>query len=166
MGNPNRLEHLVSVDPKTARSLVEALNRSDDGTPTVGQVLSVSAPKPGSIFEVRELVRDDVDYAVRVTRSVKVLEDERWEDEQPRPGPGRPRGRRVAVEDIVGVGEVAEVLGWHQRKVSTYLTRHLAGFPDPVTRLKGTPVWDRQDILRWSKERGIKASEGGDGEST
>ena len=58
-------------------------------------------------------------------------------------------------DDILGVAEVAEVLGvegqriprWRQRGVVLPDGRRVK-FPDPVRVLRATPIWRREDIER------------------
>ncbi len=46
--------------------------------------------------------------------------------------------------DLVGVKEVAELLGWDHSKVSVYLGR--GKLPTPVAHLAAGPIWYKQDI--------------------
>lgn len=51
---------------------------------------------------------------------------------------------------LVGVTEVAEILGWPRGKVSTYRKR--GKMPKPVAVLKGGPVWDKDDIFKFKSK--------------
>jgi hypothetical protein len=52
-----------------------------------------------------------------------------------------------AFPELVGVGEIAELLGVTRQRASEVQTR--AGFPAPVARLKSGPVWTRASITRF-----------------
>ena len=58
---------------------------------------------------------------------------------------------------FLGIQEVAEVLGWHKAKVSTYLTRDKeSGFtkgliPQPVTYVGNRPLWTEEQIKKFKK---------------
>jgi hypothetical protein len=56
--------------------------------------------------------------------------------------------------DLVGVREVAALLGWDQRKVSVYFGR--GKLPEPIARLAAGPVWDRVDIERFKSGDVVK----------
>jgi len=57
--------------------------------------------------------------------------------------------------DIVGLAEVAEMLGWDKRKLATYIKRGV--FPEPCIRLKSTPIWHRKVINEYLKSKeGLK----------
>lgn len=45
---------------------------------------------------------------------------------------------------IVGIAEVAEIMGWDKRRVVTYLDR--GSFPEPFARLASGRIWRRSDI--------------------
>ena len=51
--------------------------------------------------------------------------------------------------DLVGVAEVAELLGWDRRRVSVYHARGL--LPAPLAVLRSGPVWHRQDIEAFAR---------------
>lgn len=64
-------------------------------------------------------------------------------------------GKRVDPDDLIGAAEVQAILRLsHPSSVTTYLRRY-ADFPKPVVDLSGSRVrlWQRQDIVRWQKER-------------
>jgi len=56
----------------------------------------------------------------------------------------------VAPEEIVGVTEIAEMLGVPVRTAGRYVTR--ADFPAPLGTLKRGRVWRRKDVERWGRE--------------
>jgi predicted DNA-binding transcriptional regulator AlpA len=53
--------------------------------------------------------------------------------------------------DLVGISEIAEMLGVTNGRVSQ-LT-HEDNFPKPLDRIKAGPVWKRQTIQRWLERR-------------
>jgi predicted DNA-binding transcriptional regulator AlpA len=50
---------------------------------------------------------------------------------------------------LVGVAEVAEVLGVSRRTAARYATR--SDFPEPVARLRAGPIWLEDDVLTWAQ---------------
>jgi predicted DNA-binding transcriptional regulator AlpA len=50
---------------------------------------------------------------------------------------------------LVGLAEVAEMLGVTKRTATSYSSR--ADFPEPLQRLAATPVWQRKDVMAWAK---------------
>jgi predicted DNA-binding transcriptional regulator AlpA len=50
---------------------------------------------------------------------------------------------------LVGVAEVAEVLGVSKRTAARYTAR--PDFPEPVARLRAGPVWLEGDVLAWAR---------------
>jgi predicted DNA-binding transcriptional regulator AlpA len=86
------------------------------------------------------------------------------EARSPVPGPGRSpaAGPRFTIDDLIldivaakgksellGLAEVAELLG-RSRRQATRLTAR-SDFPEPIARLRATPVWRRADVERWAK---------------
>jgi predicted DNA-binding transcriptional regulator AlpA len=55
----------------------------------------------------------------------------------------------VAPEDMVGVSELAELLGVTKRTAIRYSQR--PDFPAPLARLAAGPVWKRADVEKWAK---------------
>lgn len=55
-------------------------------------------------------------------------------------------------QDLVGVAEVADMLGVTRTRVSQLAS--VSGFPEPVARLAAGPVWARDDVERWARETG------------
>src|SRR5437870_1160094 len=60
---------------------------------------------------------------------------------------------RVAVEasDLAGFAEVCEILGTRHRKTAIRWAKR-ASFPQPVARLRATPLWLRSEVERWREE--------------
>ena len=56
---------------------------------------------------------------------------------------------KYAAEDLVGLKEAAEILGWDPRRVSTYRSR--GTFPEPIAELASGPVWVRDQIEKYKK---------------
>jgi hypothetical protein len=52
--------------------------------------------------------------------------------------------------DLAGLAEVAEILGTSRPQASRWIERD---GPEPVARLRATPVWRRPDVERWAKQR-------------
>jgi predicted DNA-binding transcriptional regulator AlpA len=59
---------------------------------------------------------------------------------------------RQRIPPLVGLAEVAEILGVRSRQHAHNLTRDPT-FPKPVTRLKATPVWTKREVVAWAKRR-------------
>ena len=57
----------------------------------------------------------------------------------------------MAKPDLVGLAEVAEMLGTSRRQAIRWTQRE--DFPEPVARLRATRVWKRADVDRWAKRR-------------
>lgn len=58
----------------------------------------------------------------------------------------------MAQDELVGVAEIAERLGWDKRKVATYISR--GSFIEPLQRLAMGPVWRWRDVEEYARERG------------
>jgi hypothetical protein len=50
---------------------------------------------------------------------------------------------------LLGVSDVAKLLGWQNKKVSVYKERK--SFPDPIGEIGGRPVWWKEDIVKYQK---------------
>lgn len=64
-------------------------------------------------------------------------------------------GRQVDLDDLIGVGEVAQMLGLSQNNsVSTYMNRY-ADFPRPALIFADGKcrAWVRSDVETWLKSR-------------
>lgn len=59
--------------------------------------------------------------------------------------------------DLVGVREVAGILGWDRRKVSVYAAR--GKLPPPVARLRSGPVWERRVIEAFARGETIPVAD-------
>jgi len=60
-------------------------------------------------------------------------------------------GRVVDLDDLIDVGEVAELLGLaHKNSVTTYMRRY-TDFPEPAIEFAGGKcrAWVRADIAQW-----------------
>lgn len=53
------------------------------------------------------------------------------------------------LENLIGVKEVSEILGWPKGKVSEYLKR--GKFPEPAASVAATPLWRREQIEEFKK---------------
>jgi predicted DNA-binding transcriptional regulator AlpA len=53
--------------------------------------------------------------------------------------------------NLAGLAEVAEMLQVTRRHAIRLTSE--SDFPEPVARLRATPVWRRADIERWAKSR-------------
>ena len=58
---------------------------------------------------------------------------------------------------LVGTAEVAELLLVSKQTILNW--RAKGDFPDPIAELKGGPVWDRPEILRWAKTKNIPTAQ-------
>jgi predicted DNA-binding transcriptional regulator AlpA len=52
--------------------------------------------------------------------------------------------------DLVGVPEIAEMLGVHRQSVWRYVRRD--DFPEPDAQVSGKRLWKRSAIERWAKK--------------
>lgn len=60
-------------------------------------------------------------------------------------------GRKVDLDDLIDVGEVAELLGLaHKNSVTTYMRRY-DDFPAPAIEFADGKcrAWLRQDVMKW-----------------
>jgi predicted DNA-binding transcriptional regulator AlpA len=58
---------------------------------------------------------------------------------------------RHDADDLLGLAEVADLLGTSTRQVLRWTERD--DFPAPIARLRATAVWDRPAVEKWSKQR-------------
>ncbi len=81
----------------------------------------------------------------------------------PRHGYGAPVGRRVDVEQLVGLREVAECLGLPRVQTLHYMRRTDSSFPDPIwtrpTQGGHGAVWYWPEIRRWAVAAGYEVPE-------
>ena len=64
-------------------------------------------------------------------------------------------GRKVDLDDLIDVGEVAELLGLaHKNSVTTYMRRYY-DFPQPAIEFADGKcrAWVRSDVTEWRAER-------------
>lgn len=55
----------------------------------------------------------------------------------------------IAINDIVGLAEIAERLEATSRQVWNWTRRYT--FPKPLVRVSNTPIWDWNDVQEWHK---------------
>jgi predicted DNA-binding transcriptional regulator AlpA len=55
----------------------------------------------------------------------------------------------MPVLDLVGIPEIAEMLGVARRSAWRYVRR--PGFPEPVARVQSKSLWDRVSVQRWAQ---------------
>ena len=60
----------------------------------------------------------------------------------------------MAQHQLVGVAEVAELLGVTRQAASNWRERH-ADFPSPIASLRSGPVWELPAILSWAQAQGM-----------
>jgi predicted DNA-binding transcriptional regulator AlpA len=63
-----------------------------------------------------------------------------------------PKHKRVDPADLLGAGEVLELVGWKTRK-SLLDAQQKRGFPPPVVVVRGARLWHRDDVQRWIQLR-------------
>jgi predicted DNA-binding transcriptional regulator AlpA len=54
-------------------------------------------------------------------------------------------------DDLVGLAEVAAMLNTSRTQANRWTRRE--DFPEPIARLRATPVWRADDVKAWAKER-------------
>jgi len=54
-------------------------------------------------------------------------------------------------EDLVGLAEVAAMLKTSRTQANRWTRRE--DFPEPIARLRATPVWRADDVKAWAKQR-------------
>lgn len=115
-----------------------------------GARLTVDAPNPAAAVALAlDLFRaavDDAGLPASPIVRVEALTEAELDRELARP----------AMPELVGVGEIAELLGVTRQRASEVQTR--AGFPAPVARLKSGPVWTRPSVAEfvesWARRPG------------
>lgn len=65
--------------------------------------------------------------------------------------------------DLVGVAEIADMLGVSKQVVANWRTRK-GSFPDPAVTLRSGPVWARDAIIDWAMSEGIEVARPDDDE--
>jgi chromosome partitioning protein len=63
--------------------------------------------------------------------------------------------REILAIKLVGIAEIAEMAQVSKQAVTNWRERR-TNFPDPMTELKSGPVWNRDDIIDWLRERGTE----------
>lgn len=56
--------------------------------------------------------------------------------------------------ELVGLAEVSEILGISKQAINTYMQR--GKFPDPIQRLASGPIWIREQIEDYKKQRAVE----------
>jgi hypothetical protein len=54
-------------------------------------------------------------------------------------------------DDLIGLKEAAEIIGWDPRKVATYRSR--GSFPEPIAELAMGPVWRKSQIEKFKEKK-------------
>jgi predicted DNA-binding transcriptional regulator AlpA len=54
-------------------------------------------------------------------------------------------------DDLVGLAEVAALLSTSRTQASRWTRR--PDFPEPLARLRATPVWRADDVKAWAEEK-------------
>lgn len=62
--------------------------------------------------------------------------------------------KSVKVEDILGRMEIRELIGATETQMDYWVYRD-ANFPKPFLTLKGSRLWERQDVEAWMAHRGF-----------
>lgn len=103
-----------------------------------GARLSVESPNPAAAtalaLDLFRAAADEADLPDMPIVRVEALTHDELDRELAQP----------AFPELVGVGEIAELLGVTRQRASEVQTR--AGFPVPLARLKSGPVWTRASI--------------------
>jgi predicted DNA-binding transcriptional regulator AlpA len=66
--------------------------------------------------------------------------------------------REDLAHELVGMSEIAEMLGWSRQRVGVY-SYGVAGMPHPVATLRMGRVWLRSEIEAWARGRGWEVRE-------
>lgn len=56
----------------------------------------------------------------------------------------------VVLEDLVGLSEIADLLGVHKRTAQEYVNRK--DFPEPLGQVAAGRVWRREDVIAWGEQ--------------
>jgi predicted DNA-binding transcriptional regulator AlpA len=59
----------------------------------------------------------------------------------------------VVALDLVGVAEIAEMLGVTRQRVNAIVQSH-SDFPKPVAELSAGRIWLRKDVETWARQTG------------
>jgi chromosome partitioning protein len=60
----------------------------------------------------------------------------------------------MADDQLLGLSEVADLLGTSRQAVGNWRQRRQGGFPEPMAELKSGPIWRRDDIVTWAEANG------------
>jgi hypothetical protein len=55
------------------------------------------------------------------------------------------------LENLLGHAEVCEMLNWESRKLTRYIKLNM--FPEPIIRLKSTPIWSTNQIEAYIQKK-------------
>jgi predicted DNA-binding transcriptional regulator AlpA len=55
------------------------------------------------------------------------------------------------IPPLAGLDEASEILGWSKQHIHSYISRGV--FPQPIQRLASGPIWTREQIEQYKKER-------------
>jgi prophage regulatory protein len=58
----------------------------------------------------------------------------------------------MSPDDLVGLAEIAKMVGRTKRTVRRWHDEREHGFPEPAARLSAGLVWRREDVERWAAE--------------
>lgn len=64
------------------------------------------------------------------------------------------RRKKIDPRDLVGLWEAAAIVGWTSKRLASYITMGRGGVPRPIAHLKCGPIWTRDQIIAWGRERG------------
>ena len=59
----------------------------------------------------------------------------------------------IAIQDIMGTKEVADLLSVSKQNVTNFRTRN-KDFPEPIASLSSTVLYDKNDIIEWAQNHG------------
>lgn len=66
--------------------------------------------------------------------------------------------KRITTDRLVGVAEIAELVGVPKTNITTLMSRRESnGFPEPVAQLRMGGVFDRLEVVKWAQARGLLA---------
>lgn len=57
--------------------------------------------------------------------------------------------RQIEKMELVGMSDIARMLGWTTQKVSSYRSQNIKEFPEPITEIGGRPIWTKNQIRAW-----------------
>ena len=60
----------------------------------------------------------------------------------------------IVAPELVGVAEIAEMLGVSRQRVHQLVRAKTIGFPRPVAELSAGAIWAREDVEKWARKTG------------